>query len=158
MNDDSNEKDYLSLWKYFQDRATSVKGAMFTTVTWVLGFAAALSAFMFSNLADYSSNALLSIEKIALLVSFAGLSLCVYAYYAISESAKHIRNNWTYADRCLKKVSGLKDIVNPNENNENDWRDKYLKGVPICKRLAIIVYLFSLVFVGIPLLVHCQQL
>ena len=155
MNDNIDKKNYLSLWKYFQDRATSVKGAMFTTVTWVLGFAAALSAFMFSNLAEFSSDAVLSIEKIALLVSFAGLSLCVYAYYAISESAKHIRNNWTYADKCMTKVSWLKDIVNPNENNENDWENKYLKGVPICKRLAIIVYLFSLVFVGIPVLVHC---
>jgi hypothetical protein len=155
MNDNIEEKTYLCLWKYFQDKATSVKGAMFTTVTWVLGFAAALSAFMFSNLAEYSSDALLTIEKFALLISFAGLSLCVYAYYAISESAKHIRNNWTYADRCMTKVNGLKDIVNPNENNEKDWENRYLKGVPICKRLAIIVYLFALVFVCIPILVFC---
>ena len=155
MNDNNEENTYLSLWKYFQDRATSVKGAMFTTVTWILGFAAALSAFMFSNLAKYSSDALITIEKLAFLVSFAGLFLCVYAYYAISESAKHIRNNWTYADSCMTKVHELKEIIILKENNENDWENKYLNGVPICKRLAIIVYLFAVMFVGILILVLC---
>jgi hypothetical protein len=27
------EKDYLELWRYFGDKATSVKGAMFTTTS-----------------------------------------------------------------------------------------------------------------------------
>ena len=147
MSDNTEENNYLSLWKYFQDKATSVKGAMFTTITWVLGFAAALLAFMFSNLAEYSSDALLDIELIALLVSLAGLFLCGYALYAIGESAKHIRNNWTYADKCMENLPELKIIVGPNEATEKEWDNKYLKGVPICKRLAIIVYLFSFVFI-----------
>jgi hypothetical protein len=37
-----DNKDFLDLWKYFHDKAISVKGAMFSTITWIVGFAGAL--------------------------------------------------------------------------------------------------------------------
>ena len=49
-------KEHLELWKYFNDRASSVKGAMFNTITWIIGFAAGILAFVFYNLAEFDDT------------------------------------------------------------------------------------------------------
>ncbi len=60
-----NDDDYLNLWKYFQDKATSIIGAMFNTITRILGFAAVILGFMFTNLAKYEAeNAKLTLEEL----------------------------------------------------------------------------------------------
>ena len=43
-------EDYLKLWMYFEDRADKVKEAMFKTITWTIGYAAALQGFIFLTL------------------------------------------------------------------------------------------------------------
>jgi len=41
---------------YFEDRAASIKGAMFKTLTWTIGFAAALLGFIFAKLSDFDTS------------------------------------------------------------------------------------------------------
>lgn len=136
--------DYLDLWKYFQDKATSVKGAMFNTITWIIGFAAALLAFIFANLTDYdSSKAAISLSMLVILASIAGLVICLYAFFALGESAKHINNNWDNADRCFHNIAGLREIVFP------EGEEKKESVVKIWNQLRIVVFLFSAAFVGI---------
>ena len=70
-------QDYLELWKYFQDKAISIKGTMFNTITWIIGFAAALLGSLFSQLTNFeSSNAKISLSTLMFLVSIVGLVIC----------------------------------------------------------------------------------
>lgn len=138
------DEDYLELWKYFQDKATSVKGTMFNTITWIVGFAAALLGFLFTKLTDFeSANAEITLPKLMILVSMAGLVICLYAFFVLSESAKHIRNNWHYADCCLKKIEGLDKIV---FSRRAETKDNLVK---IWNQLQIVVSLFLAAFVAV---------
>lgn len=142
-------EDYLSLWIYFQDRATSVKGAMFNTITWIIGFAAALLGFIFANLTNFdSSKAAISLSMLMRLASGAGLAICLYAFLALTESAKHIKNNWKYADECLNEIQEVKGIVKNNRNAENQ-KDKIIIRMKIWNELRIVVSLFFTAFISI---------
>ena len=144
MKYELKEDDYLKLWTHFQNNAVSVKGALFKTITWVIGFAAALLAFVFANLVDFdAANASLSFSMLMLSVSGAGLAICVFAFFAIGESAKHIKNNWDYADRCMNQIKGLKKIVLSKEAQEK------ASPMPIWKQLGIVVFLFFVAFIFI---------
>ena len=113
---DMEYKDYVDLWKYFQDKATSVKGAMFSTITWITGFAGALLAFVFAKLADFdSSKAAISLPMLMIAISSAGMVICLFAFFALNESAKHIQQNWDYADKCLANIEALRKIVSYKE-------------------------------------------
>jgi Co/Zn/Cd efflux system component len=110
------DDDYLRLWEYFQDKAVNVKGAMFNTITWIVGFAAALLAFIFSKVTNYETlKAVVPLSTLMIVVSVAGLAICQYAFFALRESAKHIKSNWDRADECLKVIKGLGEIISPNE-------------------------------------------
>lgn len=144
MNYQLKDEDLLDLWKYFQDRATSVKGAMFNTLTWVIGFAAILLGFIFTNLAkNEETKAPVTLETLMIFASLAGLALCLYAFFAICESAKHIQKNWVFADNCKDKISGLDKIL------KIDSDDGQKAAMPVWKRLGIIVGLFTSAFVVI---------
>jgi uncharacterized membrane protein YeaQ/YmgE (transglycosylase-associated protein family) len=147
------DKDLLELWMYFQDRATSVKGAMFNTITWILGFAAALLGFIFAKLgASYPPTASVTLPFLVFSVSGAGILLCVYALFALRESARHIENNWRLADAHLERIPELKAIVyprygtnatKPKSNEEVKKRNQPMK---IWNQLCIIVVLFLSAF------------
>ena len=77
------DEDYLKLWMYFQSRADDVKEAMFKTLTWTVGFAAALIGFIFVNLTnDDASKATVSLSSVVVIASAAGLIICLYSYVA----------------------------------------------------------------------------
>jgi hypothetical protein len=146
-----DNEDYLKLWIYFEDRATSVKAAMFTTITWVVGFMAALLGFIFASLAnDAPSKAPIELPTLMRLATGAGIVLCIYAFLALRESAKHIRNNWKYADHCLTNIEGLSTIVSPSGlelNKRNNPSQQKLW--TIWNQLRLLVALFMLAFAGI---------
>jgi hypothetical protein len=137
--------DYLDLWKYFDDKATSVKGAMFSTITWIIGFAGALLGFIFVKLADFDlSKASIPLSWLFTSISIAGILICVYAFFALGESAKHIKNNWGYADKiCRDNIEGLREIVLPEKVEKKD------KLTAIWYQLGIVVLLFLVAFVVI---------
>jgi hypothetical protein len=145
VQDDGNyalkDGDYLKLWMYFQDKSISVKGAMFNTFTWLIGFAAALLAFIFANLTDYvSTKAVVSLTVLVNGVSTAGLVICLYAFVALYESNKRINDYWEYANNCSNKIAGLTDIVPLNELEK--------KPAFVCQ-LAGVVTLFFVAFIFI---------
>ena len=147
------DDDYLELWKYFQDKATSVKGAMFNTITWILGFAAVILGFIFTNLAkDEATNPKLTLEELMLFASLAGGVLCMYAFFALGESAKHINNNWVFAENCKNKIKGLNELLSTNISKDRE------NNIKIWNQLRIIVGLFSGAFLIILLYAICQIL
>ena len=138
------EENYLELWKYFEDKATSVKGAMFNTITWVIGFAAALLGFIFAKITDFdSSNSKIPLPLLMILLSIAGLLICLYAFFALGESAKHINRNWTRANRCKDKIEGLNELIISRELEDSTTAMK------IWNQLRIVVSLFLASFVAI---------
>jgi hypothetical protein len=144
MQDKLDKDDYLDLWKYFDDKATSIKGAMFSTITWIIGFAGALLGFMSVKLADFDpSKAAISLSWFMRSISIAGIMICVYALFALGESAKHINNNWIYADKiCRENLEGLREIVSSSKAEQKD------KSMPIWYRLGIVVLLFLCAFMA----------
>ena len=140
-----DEDDYLTLWKYFNDKATNVKGAMFNTLTWIIGFATALLGFVSLNLTNYNSdNAVISLPLLMVVSAIAGLFICVYAWFTLQESAKHIQNNWDYANNCRKEIDGLKKLIKPKK--------KKTEMMAIWNRLGLIVVFFAIAFLVILIL------
>jgi hypothetical protein len=112
---------------------------MFGTITWVIGFAAALLAFIFVKLADFDLHkAVISLSAIVISISIAGVAICLFALVALWESAKHIKNNWISADKCKDDIEGISEIVS------SEKRDK---GMPIWWQLGILVFLFIAAFI-----------
>jgi hypothetical protein len=138
------KNDYLELWKYFQDKATSIKGAMFNTITWIIGFAGALLGFIFVKVTDFElSKASIPLSLLMISISCAGIAICFFAFFALGESAKHIKNNWGYADICRDNIGGLSKIVFTQEVEKKD------KVTAIWNQLAIIVLFFLVAFIVI---------
>lgn len=119
MYDPLKKQDYINLWMHFESRATSVKGAMFNTITWILGLAGALLGFIAVKLTvAYPSTAELSLGWLLIYTSMLGLALCAYAYFALRESVTHIQTNWDRSDNCKKKVSELTNNILPSRYDE----------------------------------------
>jgi hypothetical protein len=135
------DDDYLKLWMYFQDRADNIKEAMFKTLTWIVGYAAALLGFIFLILTNYeTTKAAVARPLIVALAAVAGLVICLYSWFALSESAKHIQRNWTHAIACGKQVDGLAAILRSGDNKNT---------MKIWDQLRIIVALFGLGFIAV---------
>jgi hypothetical protein len=143
--DHSSGLDYLELWKYFQERADDIKEAMFRTITWTTGIAAALLAFMFTSLISFDpAKAKISHFVAALAAAVGGLIVCFYSVLALREARKHIQANWDRADFCEKHVRGLQTII------RGDGRKPRRKTImPIWWQLGIVVALFAFAFVGL---------
>jgi hypothetical protein len=137
------DEDYLKLWMYFQDRADNVKEAMFKTLTWTVGFAAALLGFIFVNLTSYDKlKATVALSGLVFVAAAAGLVICLYSWFMLSESGKHIQANWERADRCGLHVEDLGRIIH------GDF-EKNRKTMKIWNQLRIIVALFAIAFSAI---------
>ena len=137
------DEDYLRLWMYFQDRADNVKEAMFKTLTWTVGFAAALLGFVFVALTNYdATKAKVALPLVVVAAAAAGLVICLYSWFMLSESAKHIQGNWDRADRCGEHVHDLEAIVRGDGKKER-------KAMKIWNQLRIIVALFAIAFTAI---------
>ena len=138
MNYVIHEKDYLELWKYYQDKAISVKGAMFKTITWLIGFAAALLAFIMDKLIHFpSSNTEVSIQVLISIVSIAGIVICIFGRVALKESDMRISKYWEYANNCRVNIENPNDII-----LENDAE----KTASVVIRLRRIVWFFLIAF------------
>ncbi|MHC4206336.1 MAG: hypothetical protein ACYSTT_16920 [Planctomycetota bacterium] len=134
-------RDYLELWMYFQDKAISVKGAMFNTITWLVGFATALLAFIFANLTDSDPlNGAESLLMLTIVASFAGLIICLYAFFALCEADKRIKEYWGFANEFYCKIKWSSDKILPNETEK----------IPaVVTQLFGVVMLFTIVFLFI---------
>jgi hypothetical protein len=141
------EKDYLKLWMYFQDRADKIKEAMFKTLTWSIGFAAALLGFIFVKLTEFeASKAKVSLSELVTIISGAGLVICLYSWFMLLESGNHIQSNWKRADKCKTHITNLGEIVDAEPG-------KRRKVIKIWHQLSFIVVLFGIAFAGLVVMV-----
>lgn len=132
------DEDYLNLYQYFQRKADDVKEAMFKTITWIVGFETALVGFIALKLTDFdASKASVPLSALVLVSAAAGLVICLYAWFLLSESGKHISNNWTYADRCKEHVPELNSIIQANVGK---------KTMPVWRQLGLINGLYAIAF------------
>ena len=136
-------EDYLKLWMYFEDRADKVKEAMFKTLTWTIGYAAALQGFIFLTLVDFdSSKASVRLHWLVAAAAAAGIVICLYSWFALYESGKHLQRNWARAKRCEAKFNKLDYIISGASKSEGN-------GLEIWQQLYIIVGLFALAFTAV---------
>lgn len=112
--------DYLDLWKYFESRADQLKEDMFKTLTWVIGFAAAVLGFIVNEFVDLDpAKPLINHKGLAAIFCLVGLALCIYAAFLLSEFAEHIKRNWERAKRCKGEVKGLSYIIEGTSFDSN---------------------------------------
>ena len=105
------DSDYLHLLEYFEERADSIKEAMFNSVTWAVGFAAAILGFIFTNLVAFVFHNRHSRARTGVLgASVVGFFVCVYAAVLVLELRRHILVNWDRAKLCREQVHGLDRI------------------------------------------------
>jgi len=149
---DLDDGDYLKLWMYFQDRADDIKEAMFKTVTWTVGYAAVILAFIFTTLVNFNPDkSTVRLSWLVMSSAIAGLAICAYTFFALREAGKHIKRNWERADRCEEHVNNLGVIFRgkKGEGGEGDGGEKALSRKikkffsRIWNQLGIIVSLFS---------------
>jgi hypothetical protein len=142
------DEDYLKLWMYFEDRAEKTKEAMFKALTWTIGFAAALLGFIGVKLTDFeASKATVTVSVVVAIIAGAGLIICLYSWVMLSEAAKHIKNNWARANRCVKEVNKLEDIIHGRTTE---------KVMRIWNQLLVIVVMFAFAFAAILAWAACR--
>lgn len=148
-----NDEDYLKLYMYFEDRADNIKEAMFKTLTWTVGFAAALLGLIFANLINYDrQKAVVPLCSLVIVFSIAGLVICLYSYFMLHESGSHIQRNWNRANTFKKKIANL-DALLQADNQGDSGTTGFMKRVrewwsKIWNQLKIIVFLFAVAFAG----------
>ena len=109
---DLKDEDYFKLWMYFEDRADKIKAEMFSMFTWLSGLKTALLSFIFANLVNYDcAKAKLPLSVIVISATCTGLTLCLYSFFMISESGKHIDRNWKRADKFKTYILSLNSIL-----------------------------------------------
>src|SRR5215204_3127807 len=74
------DTDHLKLWMFYQERADKIKEAMFKTVTWTTGFAAALLGFIFVSFLNFDGEKRFWAMTIP---AVTGVVICVYSIIAI---------------------------------------------------------------------------
>jgi hypothetical protein len=137
------DDDYLKLWMYFEDRADKIKEEMFKTLTWTVGFAAALLGFIFHNLTSHDTAKATAPLSLAIIIpAAAGLVICLYSWFMLSESAKHVKGNWERAKSFEENVEDLGKLIHGSSRKT----DKTMK---IWHRLQIIVVLFAIGFAAL---------
>jgi hypothetical protein len=118
------DRDYLDLWMYFEEQAGNVKEAMFNSVTWVIGFAAAVFGFILTVLVEFGSTNLSLKQPWAVVgASGVGVLLCAYSLILLNESKKHILRNWGRAESCKSHVGSLQAIWEVSRvDTKRRWR------------------------------------
>jgi hypothetical protein len=128
------DNDYLHLLEYFEERADSIKEAMFNSVTWAVGFAAAILGFIFTNLMAFDPQ-----PSFKSLTGVLGASV-VYAAVLVLESRRHILVNWDRAKLCREQVRGLDRIWLVSRNGP--W-------LMVWTQIGIVIFVFAIGFAAL---------
>jgi hypothetical protein len=136
--------DYVALWQYFQKRGVEVKESMVKVLTWILGFASAVLAFLIQKTVMVGGAVGFRVEYplAAVVLAAAGLALCWFAILVLRDFNKHIDGQFDAADRALREVRALQPLLGidpaagPGE----------YKGQRLAKRLEGVVLMFAAVF------------
>jgi len=148
--------DYVDLWKYFESRGADVKNTMFSVVTWIIGFAAAVLGFLVKEFIGFQADALVILYPLPLIVvSLVGMCIVVYADILIRDFGEHINRNFDRADRAREGDRTVDEIWGGEESVQ-----KAKAGLPpICKRIRAVVWAFGgafalIILVGVAVVVR----
>lgn len=152
--------DYINLWKYFSDRADTIKDKLWTISTWIFAILIAIIGFIVNTIANFESiNAFFTSPWLFLVLSLFAVIICIYNFIIIFDYGKHIQNNWDRAKNLKDMITPLHEFLNPKKSKEsddtNDKRKKRKKTndtnkqnlPPICTRLIIINSVIFLIFI-----------
>lgn len=136
-----SDKDHLDLWKYFQGRADNLKEVMFRTVTWTLSLGSGLLGVLVIILTDFDKDkAAIELPWAVAGTASAGLTICLYAWFILNESAKHIQANWNRADLARAKIEGISSVLESAKSASKST-------MKIWDQLRILVALYAAAFV-----------
>jgi hypothetical protein len=135
---------HLKLYTYFQNRADAVKEAMFKTLTWTIGFAAALLALIFASLAKYdAAEATVPLILLVFVLAGAGVVICRYATRMLEESGEHIQSNWDLATKFKRHNAQLANMIAEGRSGSSGETPR------VVRQLQRIVNLFNAAFVSV---------
>jgi hypothetical protein len=79
--------DYVALWQYFEKRGVEVKESMVKVLTWILGFASAVLAFLIQKTVTVGGAVGFRVEHPvgAVVLAAAGLALCWFAILVLRD-------------------------------------------------------------------------
>ncbi len=110
--------DYLDLYKFFQNRADTLKASMFGTATWIIGFAVGLLVFVFATLTEYKDSTLVVLhQELGIICCGGGVLLCIYALIVLSITADHINGNWERSKFCEGQIDGIVAVIKSYQSN-----------------------------------------
>jgi hypothetical protein len=133
--------DYIDLYKFFQLRADSIKTSLFQSVTWVVGFAAAILGFVFNKCFDFESTSSVTIqEDFGIVLCSVGGLLCLYGLFLLYDGRNHILGNWDLANQCAAEVPNLEKLT---------LGQKRRRGGKVWHQMGGVVFLFLLTFAGL---------
>jgi hypothetical protein len=142
------EGDLIDLWKYFQDRADTLKERQWTIGTWIVTLLSGVAAFSLNQETLSITRTGVAIGKPlpALAIGVVGILICGYAWIVIRNYGLHIQRNWDRADRVKKQISDL-DVFWKGENVDCQPSRHGLPQESIY--LRVIVVGFLILFAGI---------
>jgi hypothetical protein len=108
-----DESDLIDLWKYFEDRADSLKERQWTVGTWILTLLSGLIVFAIDQGAlAIAGNRLAALQPLpALGLGLLGILLCIYGWLVLFDYGRHIQRNWDRSGRVKKQIEGINLIL-----------------------------------------------
>ena len=137
-------KQYLELWKWFQEDAGKIKDKMWTIATFFYTVFGTVLGYIGKQYAEQGH-----LPYYLVIATSIGCFLSLYGMYLIHAYGSHIRSSWNRADYLLTKVEGLSDIWDSGLSPSSKYNFKlpFFKKVPqVAKRLIYLMFFFLLLF------------
>lgn len=111
--------DYLKLNQFYQGRADAIKASLYSSVTWVLGFASGVMGLVVGRCFELANGRLhVTQTLVALVLCVVGLLICYHALAMLTDGEAHIRMNWTISKKCANKIEGFDELVRVDGSEE----------------------------------------
>jgi len=132
--------EYLDLYKFFQNRADAVKASMFSTATWLIGFAIGLLGFIFATLVEYEDSTIDVLHwEIAFICCLIGGFLCVYTFFVLWDAADHITGNWERSKVCESHIKEIDKIIKAYKSKRLINEPWYVIGFVVAALLFVFI-------------------
>ncbi|MCF2490254.1 hypothetical protein [Dyadobacter sp. CY347] len=152
-----SDKDYVELWKHFNEDTEKIKDKLWTIASWLYGLMSGLLAFIVSYYTDKGEGRENTLVFVMLLVGFL---LSIYTCLMVSEYGKHVRSGWKKTNRLSDKIAGLGEVIgrqsDSNTHRKGIWALLYGKDEeeglpPFAQRLVWLACGYALVFLTLSL-------
>jgi hypothetical protein len=128
------------LWKFFEERGANQKDSMFKLFTWIIGFAAVVLAFAFTEGFEKGFETVKHPWMLCML-SGVGLVVVLYAAVVVYDHGRHIDRTFARADAARGGKFDPQEIWQAGKNAEQWWRLP-----PICWELLFLIFAFAAAF------------